>query len=219
MGGKDEPALTEKFLINNVETANKSFIADKFNEFFTEIGPKLANSISNSKTSFRQYLNKSPSTSMKIELTSHSEIVSIANELSNTKSSGLDLIDPQITKIAITAISDPLANIINCSIESGLVPNRLKLAKIIPVYKTGEKSLINNYRPISILPYFSKYFEKVMHNRLLTYLTKGNVLFEGQYGFRHGRATSMAVLEMHDKIMNAIDNNEYAMGVSLDRSI
>jgi hypothetical protein len=98
------------------------------------------------------------------------------------------------------------------------VPNDIKIAKIIPLYKSGDKNKINNYRPISILPYFSKYFEKIMYRRIFDYFTRKNLLSKNQYGFRAGHSTFMALLEMQNKISEAIDNNMFSLGIFFDLS-
>ena len=74
------------------------------------------------------------------------------------------------------------------------------------------------YRPISVIPTFSKIFEKLVYNRLLNYLTRYSVLYQHQYGFRSNHSTSMAVLEMVDKITEAIDNNKFSLGIFIDLS-
>ena len=76
---------------------------------------------------------------------------------------------------------------------------------MIPLFKSGEDGLISNYRPISILPVFSKLFEKVVYKRLINYLDSNNILFKKQYGFRKNHSTSLALLDLVDKITSAID--------------
>ena len=87
-----------------------------------------------------------------------------------------------------------------------------------PVYKTGNKNIFTNYRPISILPRFSKVFEKVVLNRLINYVEKKNILSCNQYEFREEYSTYMAIVDMCNKITTAIDNNEYAVGIFIDLS-
>jgi hypothetical protein len=82
-------------------------------------------------------------------------------------SSGYDSISPKLMQETIQGISSPLSHIINLSLEKGEVPDLMKSAKIIPVHKGGEMSSISNYRPISLLPTFSKVLERVVYKRLL----------------------------------------------------
>ena len=89
---------------------------------------------------------------------------------------------------------------------------------MIPLFKSGEDRLISNYRPISILPVFSKLFEKVVYKRLINYLDSNNILFKKQCGFRKNLSTSLALLDLVDKITSAIDEKKYTVGIFLDFS-
>jgi len=89
-------------------------------------------------------------------------------------------------------------------------------AAIIPLYKSGDKKLVNNYRPISLLPSFSKIFEKVMAIRLTKFLTNHNILYKYQFGFRPKHTTSMAINLLVDKITECLDMNRSLVGVALD---
>ena len=107
-------------------------------------------------------------------------------------------------KLVITEIAEPLCKLINNSFSSGIVPDELKIAKVCPVYKNGDRAQFCNYCPISILPSFSKIYEKLVYNKLTNYVSKHLVLHNNQYGFRSQHDTCMAVIDMVDKITNAI---------------
>ena len=100
----------------------------------------------------------------------------------------------------------------------GIIPNEFKMAIVTPVFKTNDKESFSNYRPISVLPCFSKILEKLMYKRIIKFLDKHNILNEHQYGFRKKHSTNHAILELVTKITNAIENNQYTMGVFLDLS-
>jgi hypothetical protein len=106
--------------------------------------------------------------------------------------------------------------IFNQSIQSGIVPDDMKIAKIIPIYKSDDKKLVSNYRPISVLPAFSKIIERLVYNRLLDFIDKNKILSDNQYGFRKNISTSMALMDLIDKISSSIENNEYTLGIFLD---
>ena len=89
-------------------------------------------------------------------------------------------------------IPDALLSIINLSLSSGVFPDRLKISKIIPIFKSDNASLAQNYRPISILPAFSKIFERAVYNRIFQFLVDNDILFKHQFGFRPGHSTSHA---------------------------
>ena len=94
----------------------------------------------------------------------------------------------------------------------------MKIARIIPHYKSSAHNLLTNYRSVSILPAFSKILEKIMYKRLITFLDKHQVLSENQYGFHKNHSTSYALTQLYDKISCAIDNKEITVGVFIDLS-
>ena len=123
-----------------------------------------------------------------------------------------------VFKQCIDFISKPLTHIINLSLLNGVVPCEMKIAKIIPLYKANDKSVFTNYRPVSILPAFSKILEKVFYNRLLNHINTDNILYANQYRFRKGHSTSLALVDLYDNIAEAIDSRELAVGIFLDLS-
>ena len=86
------------------------------------------------------------------------------------------------------------------------------------LFKAGDRSLFTSYRPISILPSFSKFLEKVVYNRLYNFLSKLEILCNNQFGFRKNHSTSLALIDLYEKISLALDRNEHAVGVFLDLS-
>ena len=99
--------------------------------------------------------------------------------------------------------------------SSGVFPDKLKISKIIPIHKSDDASLVQNYRPISILPALSKIFERAVYNRIFQFLTDNNILFHHQFGFRPGHSTSHALINLVNKITTAVDSNKYLAGVFL----
>ncbi len=134
------------------------------------------------------------------------------------KSAGYDDIHPSVVKSVISTIANPLAHIFNLSLSSGIFPNNFKIAKVTPVFKNGDKKLLNNYRPISVLPVFSKILEKIMYSRLSSYLEINSFLTDKQYGFREKHSTYMALVDLIDKITNEIDNKKFSLGIFIDLS-
>src|SRR6218665_871272 len=129
--------------------------------------------------------------------TSSLEVKSVAALLCTSVSTGPDDINPSrpIAISTIDIVTAPLASIINSLFQYGLVPADLKIAKITPIFKAGDKNLIANYRPISVLPFFSKIMEKLMANRLTDYINKHVPLSVTQYGFQRGLSTYMAIMD------------------------
>ena len=115
-------------------------------------------------------------------------------------------------------ISEPLTHIINLSITSGIVTDQMKIARVIPLFKSGHHRSIPNYRPISVLSIFSKLLERAVYNCIINYINKSNVIFDNQYGFRKKHSTSLALIHLYDKITSAIDRKEFTVGIFLDLS-
>ena len=123
-------------------------------------------------------------------------------------SSGSDSISNHLLKYAATTISKPLMVIINQMLTNGIFPEKLKLAKVIPVLKSGDDQLFSNYRPISLLSSISKIFEYVIQEQLVDYLLVNNLLCNEQFGFRSGYSTELAALNLVDNMINEIDNGK-----------
>ena len=115
-------------------------------------------------------------------------------------------------------ISVPLSCIFNLSLCEGVFPDKLKVAKVYPVFKKGNKSDMNNYRPISVLSVFSKILERIVYKRVYSFLEKNNILYGSQFGFCKGLSTSMALLEFLNKIVDAFEKDSFVMGIFIDLS-
>ena len=115
-------------------------------------------------------------------------------------------------------IKEPLFNIFKSSIHKGIFPDPLKSAKVKPVFKSGDVSEVGNYRPISILPFFSKIIEKIMYNRVYSYLIEHNLLYNKQFGFRKNNSTEHALSELNEQILKSFENCEFTLGVLIDLS-
>lgn len=111
-----------------------------------------------------------------------------------------------------------MANIthITVYVTVGIFPDKLKLAKVVPIYKSDNKHFLENYRPISILSVFSKIFEKLMYNHLLEFLDEHNIIFNKQFGFRPKYSTRHALITIVEKINKALDENKSVIGLYLD---
>ena len=105
-------------------------------------------------------------------------------------------------------ISPVISNLFNNCLINGIFPSCLKVARVIAIFKSGSRNSVNNYRPISTLPFLSKLFEKLMYNRVTHFLDNHRVLYDNQYGFRLNRSTSDAVLRFLDFTYNALEDEK-----------
>ena len=112
----------------------------------------------------------------------------------------------------------PLTCIVNQCLITGIFPDNLKLAKVIPLHKKDDKKIMTNYRPISLLPSISKIIEKVAHNQISHNFTSHNLFYEHQYGFRSKHTTELAALYLIDKITTEMDSNNIPLNSYLDLS-
>ena len=200
-------------------TSNKIEIANRFNKFFTEIGPKLAAKLhSTNLPHFSSYLVDHHDCSFVFNQVSGEEIKNILYKLKPKASTGHDTLSMKLLKGAGSAIAEPLALIINQSFACGIFPRKLKLAKVLPIHKKGDDTIFDNYRPISLLPALSKVFEKVVYYQLYNFFTCKNLFYGSQHGFKEAHSTETAALEFIDRIYQILDSGEIPISIYLDLS-
>ena len=170
-------------------------ISDTFNNFFSEIGEKLAKTFPNENNSeYKNFLGNSANHSMYLFNTTLEEVLNTIKSLKNTKSTGYDDFSTKFIKLSATIIAPELVKIFNLAINKGIYPDNLKIAKVIPIFKKGDQTSVNNYRPISILSPINKIFEMIIYSRLLNYIDKSNLLYKYQFGFRKNTQQNMLLL-------------------------
>ena len=138
--------------------------------------------------------------------------------MENKTSCGVEGISNSSLKSIKSEIVQPVTVLINQMWNTGIFPDKLKIAKVVPSYKKGDNTLFSNYRPISILPSLSKIFEKIVYSQLYTYFECNKLLYSSQYGFRQGHSTKFAALELIDKITFLMQEGKVPVGVFLDMS-
>ena len=132
----------------------------------------------------------------------------------NNSSSGWDEIPTFLVKKCVDSFIEPLTHLVNSSISEGIFPSELKLVRVVPIFKSGDLSLITNYRPISVLSLFSKVFEKVRYNHIISFMNKNYVLYDQQFGFRQKHSIQQAIIMLVDKITRSL--GDIVISVFLD---
>jgi hypothetical protein len=207
------------FLINDSFECNQSKIAHEFNKYFVEIGPKLAASISPpSDKSFKDFLANPVTENFEFKTVDESQIIKTIDSLKSKSSQGIDKVSSKLLKSVKAELARPLKNIFNQSVQSGVFPDLLKIAKVVPVFKKQDNFKLENYRPISILPSVSKVFEKIMHSQIYEHFTNLRLFYISQYGFREKHSTDLAVLELVERLIDAMDQNHIPINIFLDLS-
>ena len=206
--GKNQTNFPSEFIVDQKIIADHKEIADNFNVFFANIGAKLSagNNQSNCAQSYSDYLNNPTPHRFTLSTINESYILSIINKLKNKNSSGNDEISNKLLKAIGKELSKPLTIIINQCLLTGIFPDLLKIAKVKPLFKRGDTALLNNYRPISLLPTISKVFERVIYSQLYAYFNDNNLMSEQQYGFRAQHSTELASVKLVDHIIKQMDN-------------
>ena len=200
---------------NNRMITDDTEIANVFNEFFASVGPDLAKHIPETGKSPTEYIKNSTINSIVLENVTEKELFNVINSL-KISAAGHDEIGSKHIKISCSFILKPLLHICNMSFTHGVFPGDLKIAKVIPRFKSGDHLKVNNYRPVSILPVLSKVLEKLMYNRLMAFIEKFKILYDFQFGVR--KAHSTALIYVYDQILKALQNESYSIGVYLDFS-
>lgn len=155
--------FSHKIKVGETDISEKVKIANAFNHFFTNAGPELASKITSSSKNFKSFVKKIDS-DLPIKALSINELKEVFYSLKINKSPGYVDINFNVIKQCFRELSDPLKFLFDLLLHKGTFPDNLKIAKVTPIYNTGETECLGNYRPISVLPCFSKILERIMYN-------------------------------------------------------
>ena len=194
---------------------DKETIANNFNDFLINVAPNLLSQLRKLPFTCNIEFNQN---FMNTELSDENEILQIVKNLKNKFSSGYDEISTSILKFVILSVIHPLVYIINNSLTYGIFPDKLKHALVVPIYKKDDPDDITNYRPISLLPSFSKIFEHAMCCRIVNFMEKNNLFNKIQHGYLRGKSTQTAVFKFTSAILETLENGEIPLGLFLDLS-
>ena len=187
-------------------------IAESFNSFFVNVGQNLAKNIPSDSRSPTGYMERNPC-SMAVIPASQNGIITIIKNLKQS-SPGWDDISSSIVKHVCHYFTEPLMHVSNLSITQGVFLHELKVAKVIPLFESNDPMVFSIYRPVSVLPLFFQIFERLMYNRLLSFVNKCQLSYEYQFGFRCSHSSELALTCLVDKLSNALENGEYVLGLS-----
>ena len=212
---KGRKKCSTKFYDGEETVTDQNIIANKFDNFFTNIGPTLAKLIPQSNHCPKSYLNNRIDESIYLNPVTEHETSKVIENLKSS-AAGWDEFQPRIIKIIKDILLTPLTYICNLSFTQGIFPGEFKLANVIPIFKSGEDTRFDNYRPVSVLPVISKIFERLMYDRLLNFLNQHKFFYKYQFGFQKKHSTYMALLTLVHQISNALENGNSVLGIFLD---
>ena len=222
MSGKlsDKTSIIEYLNSNGHQLHNPQEITNAFAEFFSTVGNKFAEKIARPKKSIDCYLSsiRSNNKSLFLEPTTPTEVLKLIHQLPNKKSSGYDGINNITLKEIGEYICIPLAELFNESLMTGIFPETMKIAEVVPLYKGKSKHEVENYRPISLLLTISKLLEKIVYKRVYNFLISSNQLYESQYGFRKNHACEHGIGEFISEVVKNRQMGKITAGIFLDLS-
>ena len=216
---KDSPSSFSAVNFQGQRLDRPNEIAEAFNEHFVTIGPKLASNIEQKPDDNPlKYLEENNENSPKFQFkqVDASYVRKAVMGLKNSKSPGPDKIPTKLLKDAIEFICQPLVMIFNASLETGIFPDIWKLARVTPIYKSGQKSNLSNYRPISVLSALSRLLEKLAHDQLYDFCRTNDSFSKNQFAFRKLHSTTTSMLNITETWYKNIDERKLNVSVFLD---
>ena len=198
-----------------------NLVAEKFNEYFANIASNLKNknseAMQHNLNEFRNFMPNPVQNSMHTRPVDSSEVHEIIRNMKNKST-----LDTKVCPLKIAnsdfKFTNTLAKIITSSFQEGIFPQPLKLARVVPIFKSGSKGDVSNYRPISLLDSFSKIYEKLMHNRVVEFMESNQSFHELQYGFRSGRSCEHALLTAQNHILHSLNRQQISLLLLIDFS-
>lgn len=207
----DDSTYPTKLIVDN-RVLTGDDLAEAFNKFFTSIGE------SSHDNNFARFMGSQVGESAFLFPVTTQEVTADFMSLKNSRCCDVDGLEIRPVKHVIHVISPILEYIINLIFSLGTFPSRLQIAKVSIIFKGGDKNSMTNYRPISILPVFSKVIEKLLHKRIVSFLTKHHIMTPFQFGFTKQRSTETALLMQKEIILDAFEKEIYTLGIFVDFS-
>lgn len=213
--------LINKTVCNEGKKEVSSISTENYNHFFANVACNVIKQIPQSNFSHMDYIKQVP---QRNDLTIflypalQSEVENIIKSFKNSNSTDIYEQSVYMYKENILSISAPITYLVNLILKTGIFPNKLKIAKVLPLFKSGDINDISNYRPIALLPILAKIVEKIIAIRMTDYFESHRLFTNRQFGFRKGRSTSNAVLDLVNFISDGFENKESTIAVFLDLS-
>ena len=196
-------------LDENIKIQNS---AEFINEFFINIGPKLAKNIGEKWSYFD---NEQVNRINKLNI-DKGKIYALISEIDISKSSGIDYVSSRCLKDALLVLQTQIMYIMETSINTCIFPEKWKIATVVPLFKGGKKEDVSNYRPVSLLPVPGKILEKLVHDHIMKFFEINNSLCEKQNGFRPNHSTTNSIVDLTNDLFNAINCGQITLAAFID---
>ena len=217
---RDKSCCIESLKVNNITITDPSKISNSMCDYFSNVGKHFTNKIKRPKRDINSYLEKirRSSTNMMFTQVTKKELLKLFKELPNKSSHGHDDLDNILLKELSESILDPLVLLFNRLLQEGYFPDQMKIAEVVPLYKSKERDQTNNYRPISLLMVISKLLERVVYKSTFQFVTDTGQLYDSQYGFRKNHSCNNAISELLGEILHNLENNKFTVAIYIDLS-
>jgi len=190
--------------------------ANTFNQYFCNIGPELAETITQPISASSNFSYSCTSTFSLVDTSV--EVIRGIDYLKIGKALKVDDIPTKFLKMAKTVLAPFLSVVFNKCVVKGVYPNSLKVAQVNPIHKKGDKSACTNYRPISLLSQCNKIFERILHHRFYSYIQDFELLTGHQFGFRPNSSTSLALESIYSDLLHNYDSGLFTGSLFIDLS-
>jgi hypothetical protein len=217
MGKKAKSDTVSQININGSVNNDSKQIADHFNEFFTNVGQQISDSVPPVTKRPEDYVNYGRQIpQMQWGNTTPEHVLKIIKKLKSKNSCDVNGISTKLIKYVGNEIAIPLSHVFNLSLTTGEFPTKLKKCRVVPIFKSGDHLECDNYRPISLLNSISKVLEKIVAEKLIYHLTSNDLLYEHQYGFLPKKSTEHNLMHILNYVTSALNDGMYCIGVFLD---
>ena len=211
----DKQSVTE-LKYNGSVTSDSAEICNIFNEHFSHAGKETEKTVKSPMGRAPLQYVKRRNSKFSIPRISETQISSIVMKMKAKHSSGYDGVSNYLLKSLIHVIKLPLCVVFNKSLQTGVFPNLMKLAKLIPLHKGGERDVCDNYRPISLLPIISKILERHVHKHMVKFLDENHILYPHQFGFRERHSTTDVIMSLIGEMLKALDSDLMVLSLFID---
>jgi len=205
----------DKLIVDNNSITDKKNIAKSFRDHFETCALKLADNIPD-HGECEILIEQQPEWSF--QKITRKELLDTIESLVPKASCGYDLLSNRMIKTEKIRFCNLILDLINETVTNGIFPDALKIAKVLLIFKKGDKTNMTNYRPISLLPVLSKIVEKVLNRQITAKLDEYHLIDDNQYGFRSEHSTEDAVVKFVDHIERMLPHNKFVISIHIDVS-
>ena len=205
----------KSLVVDGRDIVDETEIANSFNNYFSSVAQGLDDRLPKLCNSPLDYVHADVSPSIFIRPMTYKICNRIIQNLKN-KSCPQDSIPVFLLKTVSQYLIEPICFLVNYSIECGCFPSVLKVAQVTPVFKSGDKHDMTNYRPISVLPILCKIFERFLCDQLVSFFVGRSILTDSQFGFRKGFSTVDSVIQLTNNVYKSLNNKFHSVNIFVD---